>query len=106
MLKSLIVALAIGAATSAAAPAARAATEPPSVRGTVISVAGDTLSLRERTGHVEKIDIAAARAAHHAGVLPVGGAVVVYGKRGADGVFHATSIGHTSADSKAWPPDA
>ena len=97
----------LGAAGNAAAvPVSAAPTaEPAHVRGTIVSVHGDVLDLRLRTGKVENVDIAAARAKHHTGVLPVGGAVVVYGTRGADGTFHATSVGHTNPDATAWPAD-
>jgi hypothetical protein len=75
------------------------------VHGRIVSVTGDTLSLRLRDGRVEKVDIAAARAAHHTGLLPVGGAVIVYGTRDSAGVFHAISVGHASPDPKQWTPD-
>ncbi len=85
---------------------ATVATDSSQLHGWVVTVHDDSLTLRLRDGREEKVDIAAARSKHHTGVLPVGGAVVVYGSRGSNGVFHAVSVGHTSPDSKAWPPDA
>ena len=73
--------------------------------GTVVSVQGDTLTLRLRDGKQTKVDISAAKAAHHTGLMPKGGAVMVYGTHGSDGVFHAQSIGHASPDSKQWSAD-
>jgi len=87
------------------AAAATVATDSSQVHGHIVAVHGDVLNLRLRDGKDEKIDITAAREKHHTGVLPIGGAVVVYGSRGSDGVFHAVSIGHTNPDSRAWPPD-
>lgn len=75
------------------------------LHGTIVGVAGNLLTLRLRDGRIERIDIAAARSARHAGVLPVGRAVVVYGLIGSDGKFHATSIGHTSQNAKNWSKD-
>lgn len=73
--------------------------------GTVVSVQGDTLTLRLHDGKQTKVDIAAAKAAHHTGLMPKGGAVTVYGTHGSDGVFHAQSVGHASPDSKQWSAD-
>jgi hypothetical protein len=55
--------------------------------------------------HGRVVAVKGARAAHHTGILPPGGAVVVYGTRDAAGTFHVTSVGHTSPDSKFWSPD-
>jgi hypothetical protein len=94
---------------AALAPApARAATsdsETVHVHGRIVSVTNNTLTLKLRDGKEEKVDITAARAAHHTGVLPVGGAVIVYGTRDASGMLHAISIGHASPDSKDWTAD-
>ena len=75
------------------------------VHGRIVSVSGDTLTLRLRDGRTQQLDIHTARAAHHTGVLPIGGAVVVYGTRDAAGVFHVTSIGHSSPNAKTWTAD-
>jgi hypothetical protein len=85
--------------------AATVATDTGQVHGRIVSVHGNSLTLRLRDGRQTKINIAVARASHHTGVMPIGGAVVLYGTRGADGVFRAVSIGHTNPNSKAWPPD-
>jgi hypothetical protein len=86
---------------AAAASGAQAA----HVHGHIVAVAGNVLTLRLRDGRIEKVDIATARAAHHTGVMPIGGAVIVYGTRDAAGVFHAASIGHTSPSITDWTAD-
>ena len=73
--------------------------------GTVVSLQGDTLTLPPRGGTQNKVDHTAAKAAHHTGLMPKGGAVTVYGTHGSDGVFHAQSVGHASPDSKQWSAD-
>jgi hypothetical protein len=98
--------LVTASAVTGPARAATVATDASQVHGWIVSVHDDTLNLKLRDGHQEKIDIAVARAKHHTGVLPIGGAVVVYGSRGSNGVFHAVSVGHTSPQAKNWPPDA
>jgi hypothetical protein len=85
--------------------AATVATDTGQMHGHIVSVHGNALVLRLRNGRQTKIDIATARASHHTGAMAVGGAVVVYGTRAANGVFHAVSIGHTNSNSKSWPPD-
>ena len=75
------------------------------VHGVVIGVNRDALRLRLRDGREMVIDIGRALAARHAGVLPIGGAVVVYGSIDRAGTFHATSVGHTSQNPKDWTPD-
>ncbi len=78
---------------------------PEQLRGIVVAVQGNVLTLRLRNGQNENVDIGPAQTAHHTGVLPKGGAVVVYGSRDSAGVFHAASIGHTSPNQKDWAPD-
>jgi hypothetical protein len=85
--------------------AATVATDTSQIHGYVVVVHGNSLTLRLRDGRQTKVDITHARASHHTGSMPVGGAVVVYGTRGADGGFHAISIGHANPHSKSWPPD-
>jgi len=75
------------------------------LHGRIVSVSGDSLTLRLRDGKQQTVDISAARAAHHTGVLPIGGAVIVYGTRDAAGTFHVLSVGHTSPDAKQWTAD-
>jgi len=87
-------------AASAAAPDLQS-----QLHGRVVAVRGDRLTLRLRDGRTTNVDITQARAAHHTGILPVGGAVVVYGTRDAAGVFHAASVGHTAPDARFWSPD-
>lgn len=92
------------------APAAGRAAEsnaagPEQLHGTIVAVSGNVLTLRLRNGQNENVDIAAAKAAHHTGALPKGGAVVVYGSRDASGTFHAASVGHTSQNPQDWSPD-
>jgi ABC-type sugar transport system substrate-binding protein len=99
----LIASAALLAALGASGLAASAAAG--EVHGRVVAVKGDRLTLRLRDGKTLSVDIAQARAAHHTGILPPGGAVVVYGTRDAAGTFHVTSVGHTSPDSKFWSPD-
>ncbi len=78
---------------------------PEQLHGIVVSLAGNVLTLRLRNGQTESVDIQAAQAAHHTGILAKGGAVVVYGSRDAAGTFHAASIGHSSPNEKDWAPD-
>jgi hypothetical protein len=108
IVSAIVAAIVLVTAGTASGPAraATVATDSSQVHGWIVSVHDDTLNLKLRDGHQEKIDIAVARAKHHTGVLPIGGAVVVYGSRGSNGVFHAVSVGHTNPDSKGWPPDA
>jgi|SRR5580704_3605911 hypothetical protein len=75
------------------------------LHGRIVAVHGDRLTLRLRDGRTTVVDITAARAAHHTGILPPGGAIVVYGARDASGLFHVDSIGHTSPDARFWTPD-
>ena len=108
IIRAAVTALAFGALalqSAVAASAATVATDSVQLHGHIVSVHGDTLNLRLRDGQNEKVDISQARAKHHTGIMPVGGAVVVYGSRGKDGVFHAVSIGHTNPDPRGWPPD-
>ena len=75
------------------------------VTGVILAVRGSTLTLRLRNGRQMKVDISAAQKAQQTGVLPINHPVVVFGARGTDGIFHATSIGHVSPTSHAWAPD-
>jgi hypothetical protein len=75
------------------------------LHGVIVKVVANVLTLRLRDGRTVNVDITQARSARHAGVLPVGGAVVAYGLIDGKGVFRATSIGHTSPDAKNWTPD-
>jgi hypothetical protein len=75
------------------------------LHGVVVAVTGNVLTLRLRSGQEENVDLAPANAAHHAGILPKGHAVVVFGSRDAQGVFHVVSVGHTSQDAASWSPD-
>lgn len=91
------------AAATSAVQTAGATTQ--QVHGVIVAVEGNVLTLRLRNGKLENVDIAAAKAAQHTGVLPVGHAVVVYGSRDESGTFHAVSVGHTSPLSQDWSPD-
>lgn len=75
------------------------------VHGVVVSVMPPTLHLRLRDGRIVSIDLRQAAAAHATGILPIGKAVVVYGTIDRFGVFHATSVGHTSQNPRDWTPD-
>ena len=75
------------------------------LHGVVVAVSGNVLTLRLRSGQEENVDLAPANAAHHAGILPKGHAVVVFGNRDASGVFHVVSVGHTSQDMGSWSAD-
>ena len=75
------------------------------VHGVVVSVKSATLHLRLRDGRVVAIDLRQAAAAHATGILPIGKAVVIYGTIDTRGVFHASSVGHTSQNPKDWTPD-
>lgn len=75
------------------------------VHGVIVSATSTTLHLRLRDGRVVSIDLRQAAAARATGVLPLGKAVVVYGTIDRSGVFHATSVGHTSQNPKDWTPD-
>ncbi|PZR60988.1 MAG: hypothetical protein DLM53_10055 [Candidatus Eremiobacter antarcticus] len=75
------------------------------ISGVILAVNGDALTLRRRNGKTITIDIAPARRAGNIGVLPRNRPVVVYGQRGSDGVFHVTSIGHSSPSMQNWPND-
>lgn len=86
--------------------AATVATDTVQLHGHVVSVHANALVLRLRDGRRRRIDIVAARATHRTGGLSPGAAVVVYGTRGADGMFHAVSIGRTNSNWHTWPPDS
>ncbi|HET9343240.1 MAG TPA: hypothetical protein VFO25_10035 [Candidatus Eremiobacteraceae bacterium] len=75
------------------------------VHGVVVSATSATLHLRLRDGRIVSIDLRQAAAARTTGMLPVDKAVVVYGTIDKLGVFHATSVGHTSQNPKDWTPD-
>ncbi|HMD02125.1 MAG TPA: hypothetical protein VKG44_04075 [Candidatus Baltobacteraceae bacterium] len=105
MFAGIVVALLSNAWASAAGNGSPAPVPLEQLRGTVVTVAGDELTLRLRNGRTEIVDIAAAKAAHHTGVLPKGGAIVVYGSRDASGTFHAVSVGHASQNPLDWSPD-
>ncbi len=70
-----------------------------------MAVDGNKLTLRLRDGKYLLVDIAPARRAGLTGVLPVNHPVMVYGQRGADGVFHVTSISHAAPGMQHWPTD-
>ena len=75
------------------------------VTGVILAVSGSTLTLRLRDGRQMKIDISAAQKAQETGVLPINHPVMVFGARGRDGIFYATSIGHVIRTPNAWAPD-
>lgn len=75
------------------------------ITGVIMAVNSDTLTLRRRNGKMVTVDIAPARRAGNTGVLPRNRAVVVYGHRGADGIFHVTTIGHSAPSVQNWPSD-
>ncbi|HMD03292.1 MAG TPA: hypothetical protein VKG44_10045, partial [Candidatus Baltobacteraceae bacterium] len=85
----LLIAFGPVAARAAENAAPPIAAQQKALHGVILSVSGDVLLLRLRNGQTESIDISAAKAAHHTGVMPIGGAVVVYGTRDASGAFHA-----------------
>ena len=60
---------------------------------------------KDFAAYLASLDLAPANAAHHAGILPKGHAVVVFGNRDASGVFHVVSVGHTSQDMGSWSAD-
>ena len=91
------------AAVAASAPATAFAHH---LTGTVVAVTGASLSLRLRTAEQVSIDLTAAQQKGQLGVLPLGRPVTVYGERGSDGRFHATSIGHAAPTARSWPVDA
>jgi len=98
--------IALAAALGVCAPAvAGAAATNAHLQGWIVSVNGDVLMLRLRDGKKQKVDLSAARTAHHTGALPVGGAIIVYGTRDASGTFHVVSVGHSSPDPKQWAAD-
>jgi hypothetical protein len=95
----------LGGKRSRIAPASVAGPVTHQVHGVVVSMDSMTLRLRLRDGRVVAVDLRQAAAAHATGVLPIGKAVVVYGTIDKRGVFHATSVGHTSQNPKDWTPD-
>lgn len=74
--------------------------------GVILAVNGPKLTLRLRDGRYISVDIAQALRTGSQGVLPVNHPVIVYGIRGADGIFHVSSIGHASSSPRYWQQDA
>jgi|SRR5579872_6927607 len=73
--------------------------------GVILAVNGNSLTVRLRTGKYLLVDISEAKRAKKTGVLPLNHAVIMYGVRDANGVFHATSIGHAGPSAQDWSPD-
>jgi hypothetical protein len=102
---AVLVALAPGAVRAAGSVPLASPAALRQLHGVVVAVSGNVLTLRLRSGEEETVDLTPANAAHHAGILPKGHAVVVFGNRDAQGVFHVVSVGHTSQDAATWSPD-
>jgi len=99
--------LAVGIGAASAAETKLPADAPvQQIHGFVVAVQGNVLTLRLRDGQTEGVDIAAAKAGGHLGIMPKGGAIVVYGSRDPSGIFHVQSIGHTSSSPANWSPDS
>ena len=96
-------AIAVGAAGAPASAASNAFAH--HLTGLIMAVNGSKMVLRLRDGKYLSVDIAPARRSGATGVMPLNRPVTVYGSRGSDGVFHVTSIGHTSDNAIHWPHD-
>lgn len=87
----------------------RTATPRPShalhIQGFVVSHTASKLTLRRRDGTFATVDITEAVRNDATGMMPVNRAVTLYGYRGADRIFHVTSIGHSSQTPSDWGPD-
>jgi hypothetical protein len=76
------------------------------VHGFIVRVEGSRLTLRRRDGRLITVDISQALAAQHAGMLPLGQAIVVHGYIDARGILRVTNIGHTEQSPEDWPGDS
>jgi hypothetical protein len=93
-----------GSAASAQAPALEAQATVHELYGTVVTVRGDVLSLRLRTGRVVAVDIHQAVALHHVVALTPGRPVHVRGTPAVN-AFEADAVLKSHADPQFWPPD-
>lgn len=80
---------------------------PPQVKisGIILARGATNLTLRRRDASKITVDITPAMRANRTGIMPLGGAVVLYGYRGTDGKPHITSIGHNSSVPADWDSD-
>lgn len=76
------------------------------VTGTIDSVQGSTMTLKRRSGVLLTVDISQALQNGATGILSAKRHVIVWGTRGANGVFHATSISHAGGNQLDWGVDS
>lgn len=97
--------------TFAVMPSTAVANVNPHVRrifGMIVSfdLTANTLVLQRRNGKQEVVDISIAAGLGQLGIMPLHRAVLLYGLRGTDGIFHVQSIGHAPPTSGNWANDS